>query len=92
VGVFWLTEEEESMLTTFVPMDRVSSYEASPYKSRLDLIGQRLIEQRYLPVVTEQHVREWASVYYVPSETRTLPAAAQRKPNSVRPRVSAHFS
>ena len=47
------------MLTNFVPADRVSSYEASPYKGRLDLIGQRLIEQRYLPVATEQHVREW---------------------------------
>src|ERR1017187_9207283 len=47
------------MLTKFVPVDRVSSYHGSPYKARIDLIGQRLIEQRYLPVVTAEHVREW---------------------------------
>jgi integrase/recombinase XerD len=47
------------MLTNFVPVDRVSFYHESPYKARIDLIGQRLIEQRYLPVVTAEHVREW---------------------------------
>ena len=47
------------MLTNFVPADRVASYRASPHKSRIDLIGQHLIEQQYLPVVIAQHVREW---------------------------------
>ena len=47
------------MLTDFVPAGRLSSYRTSPYKARIDLIGQRLIEQRYLPVVTAEHVREW---------------------------------
>lgn len=47
------------MLSKFVPADRVESYRACPHKSRIDLIGQRLVEQRYLPVVIAQHMREW---------------------------------
>ncbi len=47
------------MLSKFVPADRVASYHACPHKNRIDLIGQRLVEQRYLPVVLAQHVREW---------------------------------
>jgi hypothetical protein len=47
------------MLTKFVPTDWVAFYHASPYKKRIDLIGRRLIEQRYLPAVTAEHVREW---------------------------------
>ena len=44
------------MLSKFVPADRVASYHACPHKNRIDLIGQRLVEQRYLPVVLAQHV------------------------------------
>lgn len=47
------------MLSRFFPADRVASYRASPLKSRMDLIGERLIQLRYLPVVMEEHVREW---------------------------------
>jgi hypothetical protein len=47
------------MLTNFFPADRASFYHASPYKARIDLIGQRLIEQKYLPIVVAQHAREW---------------------------------
>ncbi|MCL5258288.1 MAG: site-specific integrase [Firmicutes bacterium] len=47
------------MLTNFVPGDRVACYHACPHKNRIDLIGRRLVEQRYLPVVIAQHVREW---------------------------------
>ena len=39
------------------PCDRTS-----PYKDRIDLIGQRLVEQRYHPEVTAQHLREWLRV------------------------------
>jgi hypothetical protein len=53
------------MLTNFFPADRVSTYHASPFKARLDLIGQRLIEQRYLAIVVAQHAREWLSTYVV---------------------------
>jgi integrase len=37
----------------------MSSYNASPYKSRIALIRQRLIDQRYLPAVAAEHVCEW---------------------------------
>jgi integrase len=47
------------MLTQFFPAHCVSAYQASPYRARIDLIGQRLIEQKYLPLVVAQHVREW---------------------------------
>jgi integrase len=47
------------MLSRFFPADRVDLYRASPLKSRIDLIGERLTTLRYLPVVIEQHVREW---------------------------------
>lgn len=47
------------MLSGFFPTDRVEAYRASPFKARIDLVGQQLVEQRYLGVVTEQHVREW---------------------------------
>ena len=47
------------MMSCFVPADRVASYHASPHKSRIDLIGAHLIQQRYLRVVIRQHVREW---------------------------------
>ena len=46
------------MLTQFFPAHCVSAYQASPYRARIDLIGQRLIEQKYLPIVVAQHVRE----------------------------------
>ena len=39
------------MLSSFFPADRLESYRTSPYKSRLDRIGQRLVEQRYHPEV-----------------------------------------
>ena len=47
------------MLSCFFPNDRVSAYGASQFKTRIDLIGQRLIQQRYLPATTAKHVREW---------------------------------
>jgi integrase len=47
------------MLTKFFPAYCVSAYHASPYKARIDLVGRRLIEQKYLPIVVTQHVREW---------------------------------
>ncbi len=47
------------MLSRFFPGNRVALYRASPLKGRIDLIGQRLIALRYLPVVIAQHVREW---------------------------------
>ena len=50
------------MLSSFFPADRLESYRTSPYKDRIDRIGQRLVEQRYHPEVTEQHLREWLRV------------------------------
>src|SRR5665213_1346408 len=47
------------MMSCFVPADRVASYHASRHKSRIDLIGAHLIQQRYLRVVIGQHAREW---------------------------------
>jgi len=47
------------MLSRFFPPDRVGSYRACPLKGRLDRIGGRLLQLRYLPVVIAQHVREW---------------------------------
>lgn len=47
------------MLSKFVPADRVAAYNLCPHKNRIDLIGHRLVELRYLPVVLAQHVREW---------------------------------
>ena len=50
------------MLGSFFPADRLESYRTSPYKSRIDQIGQRLVAQRYHPEVTTQHLREWLRV------------------------------
>jgi hypothetical protein len=47
------------MLAELFPAHCVSAYQDSPYRVRIDLIGQRLIEQKYLPIVVSQHVREW---------------------------------
>ena len=47
------------MLSRFFPADRVESYRTSPFKQRIDLIGERLIQLRYRSAVIEQHVREW---------------------------------
>jgi site-specific recombinase XerD len=47
------------MLSGFFPDGRVEAYRCSPFKARIDLVGQQLVEQRYLDVVTAQHVREW---------------------------------
>jgi integrase len=47
------------MLSCFFPNDRVAAYSASRFKTRIDLIGQHLIQQRYLPATTAKHVREW---------------------------------
>ena len=46
------------MLSRFFPADRVESYRTSPFKQRIDLIGERLIQLRYRSAVIEQHVRE----------------------------------
>ena len=47
------------MLSRFFPADRIALYRGSPLKSRIDLIGERLVELRYRSPVIEQHVREW---------------------------------
>lgn len=47
------------MFTRFFPADRHAGYQGSPHKARIDRIAQRLVEQRYLPVVVAQHLREW---------------------------------
>lgn len=64
------------MLSNFFPADRLESYRASPYKGRLDRIGQRLVEQRYHPAVTAQHLREWLRVtHYLQERGLQLPLA-----------------
>ena len=62
------------MLSRFFPADRLDSYRTSAYKDRIDRIGQRLVEQRYRPEVTAQHLREWLRV------TRYLQARKLRLP------------
>ena len=47
------------MFARFYPTDRQAGYRGSPHKERIDRIAQRLVEQRYLPVVVAQHLREW---------------------------------
>lgn len=62
------------MLASFVPKRRLACYRACPHKGRIDLIGQRLIEQRYLPIVIAQHVREWLRfATYLQERGLTLP-------------------
>ena len=64
------------MLSSFFPADRLESYRTSPYKDRIDQIGQRLVEQRYHPEVTAQHLREWLRVTrYLQAQELRLPLA-----------------
>ena len=64
------------MLSSFFPTDRLESYRTSPYKERIDRIGQRLVEQRYHPEVTAQHLREWLRVTrYLQAQELRLPLA-----------------
>ena len=64
------------MLSSFFPADRLESYRTSPYKDRIDRIGQRLVEQRYHPEVTAQHLREWLRVTrYLQAQELQLPLA-----------------
>ena len=64
------------MLSRFFPADRLDSYRTSPYKDRIDRIGQRLVEQRYHPEVTAQHLREWLRVTrYLQAQELRLPLA-----------------
>lgn len=64
------------MLSSFFPADRLESYRTSPYKDRIDQIGQRLVDQRYHPEVTEQHLREWLRVtHYLREQGLSLPLA-----------------
>ena len=64
------------MLSRFFPPDRLDSYRASAYKDRIDRIGQRLVEQRYHPAVTAQHLREWLRVTrYLQAQKLRLPLA-----------------
>ena len=64
------------MLSSFFPADRLESYRTSPYKDRIDRIGQRLVEQRYHPEVTAQHLREWLRVTrYLQAQELRLPLA-----------------
>ncbi len=63
------------MLSGFVPAAQVASYQSSPYKRRIDLIGAHLIQQRYLRVVIAQHIREWLRfTAYLEIHRGTLPA------------------
>jgi integrase len=67
------------MLACFYPRDRVASYRACAHKSRIDLIGQRLIEQRYLRTVIAQHLREWLRfVTYLEGRGFGLPLDSRR--------------
>ncbi len=62
------------MLSSFFPPDRLESYRTSPYKHRIDRIGRRLVEQRYHPAVTAQHLREWLRVTrYLQAQKLKLP-------------------
>ena len=64
------------MLSSFFPADRLESYRTSPYKDRIDRIGQRLVEQRYHHEVTAQHLREWLRVTrYLQEQELRLPLA-----------------
>ena len=64
------------MLSSFFPADRLASYRTSPYKDRIDRIGQRLVEQRYHSEVTAQHLREWLRVTrYLQAQELQLPLA-----------------
>ena len=64
------------MLSSFFPAERLESYRTSPYKDRIDLIGRRLVEQRYHPEVTAQHLREWLRVTeYLEEQGLRLPLA-----------------
>ena len=64
------------MLSSFFPADRLASYRTSPYKDRIDRIGQRLVDQRYHPEVTAQHLREWLRVtHYLQAQELRLPLA-----------------
>jgi integrase len=74
------------MLSAFVPAGQVASYQASPYKKRIDLIGAHLIQQRYLRVVIAQHVREWLRfTAYLGTGGGTLP------PDSRAPEVARYL-
>jgi integrase len=74
------------MLSGFVPADQVASYQSSPDKKRIDLIGAHLIEQRYLRAVIAQHVREWLRfTAYLQTHGATLP------PNSRAPAVEGYL-
>ena len=64
------------MLSSFFPPDRLESYRTSPYKDRIDRIGRRLVEQRYHPAVTAQHLREWLRLArYIQARELRLPLA-----------------
>lgn len=73
------------MLSRFFPPDRVASYRASSLKSRIDLIGERLVELRYLPVVIAQHLREWLRF-----ATYLEQHAIVRPPHSRAPQIEAY--
>ena len=83
------------MLTDLVPAGRLSSYRTSPYKAGIDLIGLQLIEQRYLPVVTADHVREWLRfTIYLQKRGLSLPRSSgarksQGKPLDESPSIAA---
>lgn len=62
------------MFARFYPTDRQASYRGSPYKERIDRIAQHLAEQRYLPVVIADHLREWLRfTVYLRKRRLTLP-------------------
>ncbi len=64
------------MLSSYFPADQSESYRTSPYKDRIDLIGRRLVDQRYHPAVTAQHLREWLRVtHFLQKHGLRLPLA-----------------
>ena len=67
------------MFTRFYPTDRQASYRGSPHKERIDRIAQSLVEQRYLPVVIADHLREWLRfTAYLHTRQLTLPLGSGR--------------
>jgi integrase len=72
------------MYACFYPADRVESYRASPHKAHIDRITASLLQQRYVPAVVAQHVREWlrfttylhARGLALPLDSRGLPSGA----------------
>jgi len=67
------------MFERFYPTDRQASYRGSPHKERIDRIAEHLVEQRYLPVVIADHLREWLRfTVYLHKHRLTLPLQSRK--------------